>query len=132
MKHNFSINQVVTNCVHRINYQSTNFSCPLRICVNIDPVHVQTKLCKGSICLYHSPRLFFFIHSLWQHPVIWNLKAYFGPGIFRMPSITNELQLFFLAQILFQWELDESICLEVLLLLLYWGFLLILLDVKLM
>ncbi|KAG4126693.1 hypothetical protein ERO13_D10G172250v2 [Gossypium hirsutum] len=36
-----------------------------------------------------------------------------------MPLITNEWQVFFLVWILFQWELDESICLHVLLLLLY-------------
>ncbi|TYI61751.1 hypothetical protein E1A91_D10G195700v1 [Gossypium mustelinum] len=36
-----------------------------------------------------------------------------------MPLITNEWQVFFLVWILFQWELDESIRLHVLLLLLY-------------
>ncbi|KAG4109389.1 hypothetical protein ERO13_1Z050402v2 [Gossypium hirsutum] len=47
-----------------------------------------------------------------------------------MPLITNEWQVLFLVWILFQWELDESIRLHVLLLLLYRELLHVLLDVK--
>jgi len=47
-----------------------------------------------------------------------------------MPLITNERQVLFLVRILFQWELDESIRLHVLLLLLYRELLHVLLDVK--
>ncbi|KAB2057914.1 hypothetical protein ERO13_A11G189033v2 [Gossypium hirsutum] len=47
-----------------------------------------------------------------------------------MPLITNEWQVLFLVWILFQWELDESIRLYVLLLLLYWELLHVLLAVK--
>ncbi|PRQ32859.1 hypothetical protein RchiOBHm_Chr5g0051081 [Rosa chinensis] len=47
-----------------------------------------------------------------------------------MPLITNEWQVLFLVWILFQWELDESIRLHVLLLLLYPELLHVLLDVK--
>uniref|UniRef100_F6HRD9 Uncharacterized protein n=1 Tax=Vitis vinifera TaxID=29760 RepID=F6HRD9_VITVI len=45
-----------------------------------------------------------------------------------MPLITNEWQVLFLVWILFQWELDESIRLHVLLLLLYRELLHVLLD----
>ncbi|KAJ7003020.1 hypothetical protein NC653_008298 [Populus alba x Populus x berolinensis] len=47
-----------------------------------------------------------------------------------MLLITNEWQVLFLVWILFQWELDESIRLHVLLLLLYRELLHVLLDVK--
>ena len=47
-----------------------------------------------------------------------------------MPPITNEWQVFFLVQILFQRELDELIRLRVLLLLLYQELIHVLLDVK--
>ncbi|KAG4212984.1 hypothetical protein ERO13_A01G021350v2 [Gossypium hirsutum] len=47
-----------------------------------------------------------------------------------MPLITNKWQVLFLVWILFQWELDESIHLHVLLLLLYQELLHVLLDVK--
>ncbi|KVH99460.1 hypothetical protein Ccrd_022306 [Cynara cardunculus var. scolymus] len=47
-----------------------------------------------------------------------------------MLLITNEWQVFFLVWILFQWELDESIHLHVLLLLLYPKLLHVLLDLK--
>ncbi len=47
-----------------------------------------------------------------------------------MPLITNEWQVLFLVWILFQWELDESIRLHVLLLLLNRELLHVLLDVK--
>ncbi|TYJ10382.1 hypothetical protein E1A91_A11G204400v1 [Gossypium mustelinum] len=47
-----------------------------------------------------------------------------------MPLITNEWQVLFLVWILFQWELDESIRLYILLLLLYRELLHVLLAVK--
>ena len=56
-----------------------------------------------------------------------NLKAIFRPGRFRD---AHEWQVLFLVWILFQWELDESIRLHVLLLLLYRELLHVLLDVK--
>uniref|UniRef100_A0A2C9WLN3 Uncharacterized protein n=1 Tax=Manihot esculenta TaxID=3983 RepID=A0A2C9WLN3_MANES len=47
-----------------------------------------------------------------------------------MSLITNEWRVLFLVWILFQWELDESICLHVLFLLLYRELLHILLEDK--
>jgi hypothetical protein len=65
-------------------------------------------------CIWHR-------HSLWQHPPFQNSiwKPYFNLDVFGMLLITNEWQVLFLVWILFQWELDESIRLHVLLLLLY-------------
>ena len=107
----------------------------------------------GSMCLYRScswinenvqklylPLSFYMSlpfwiwhgHSLWQHPLIRNLiwESYFDPNVFGMLLITNEWKVLFLVWILFQWELDESIHLHVLLLLLHYELLHVLLDVK--
>lgn len=133
MQHNFSIKQVVTTCLHRINYQSTNSSCSLRICLYRSYSCSNKNVQSLYLPLPFPTSLLFHLFPLAaSNNLKFNLKAYFGPGIFRMPPITNERQLFILVQILFQWELEESICLEVLLLLLYQGFLHILHAVKLM
>ncbi|KAB2065699.1 hypothetical protein ES319_A09G107100v1, partial [Gossypium barbadense] len=36
----------------------------MNLCVYIDPVHGLTKMCKSSICLFHSMSLFLFAYGI--------------------------------------------------------------------